>query len=148
MEKKWDRYQACKILGIPVRVYEHLHDENVLGSNNLYFRCIHIRKDHENDDRVWIHELAHAMLHFRKYEVAAVIGDQVKNAMAELEADTVAYIVAKTLGCEDRKDYLKYMTMFMSRIPADMQSVNILDERMPYLLKTADLILKSGGYYA
>ena len=142
----WNAKLACKNLGIPFRISDSLEGKGALGASNLAHRYIHIIPSHENDDRVWIHEIAHTMLHFQHYEAAAGIGDTELNARAELEADTVAYITAKVLGKEDRQDYLTYVKMFMGRIPLLEQSGNILDERMPELLNMVKLILNAGGY--
>jgi len=139
----WDRKRACKNLGIPFRITEL--DEGTKGSFNLAHRFIHIDTKSAEDDRVWIHEIAHTLLHFQNYEAAAVIGRTDLNAMAELEADTVAYITAKVIGKEDRQDYLKYVKMFMSRLPIHKQSGDVLQQRMPELVKLVKLILNAGG---
>lgn len=139
----WDKYRACKNLGIPYRIIDM--DDNVGGYSQLKDRFIHINKSWADKDRVWIHEIAHTLLHFQKFESAAG-GNSEKNAMAELEADTVAYITAKVLGKEDRQDYLKYVKMFMSRLPVYEQSGSVLDNRMPELLKLVKIILNAGGY--
>ena len=141
----WDRIRACKMLGIPYRIVDM--DKDTGGFSNLMDRYIKINKECANDDRVWVHELAHTILHYQYVEAAAG-RDQRLNAMAELEADTVAYIACKKLGCEDRKTYLNYMKVFMSRLPAHEQTPNVLDARMPKLLNIVNIILKSGGYYA
>lgn len=141
----WDKFRACKMLGIPYRIVD-LGDE-IGGFSELRFRFIKINKKDQDNDRVWVHELAHTLLHFQKVEAAA--GQNARlNAMAELEADTVAYIACKKLGCEDRKTYLNYMKVFMSRLPAHEQTPHVLDARMPKLLNIVNIILKSGGYYA
>lgn len=142
----WNQLQACKNLGIQYRVTE-LDGPTTLGASNLAGRFIHIKPGYEKDKRVWIHEIAHTLLHFGRFEVAAGIGDECENAKAELEADSVAYMTCKVLGIEDRQDYLSYVKMFMSRIPVLEQSGNILDKRMPELVNLVKLILNAGGYY-
>ncbi len=137
---KWDKFRACKMLGIPYRIVDMTKE--IGGFSELRQRFIKINKLQENEDRVWIHELAHTLLHFQHIEGAAG-RDQVLNAIAEIEADTVAYITCRILGCADRADYLNYMRVFFSRIPAHKQ----FKPRMPKLLETVYLILKSGGYY-
>lgn len=139
----WDRRKACKNLGIPVRLVSIA--DGVEGASNLQHRYIHIDPEHAEDDRVWIHEIAHTLLHFQRFETAAVIGSTEQNAVAELEADTVAYIAAKVIGKEDRQDYLKYIKMFMSRLPVHKQSGDVLKQRMPELIKMVKLILNAGG---
>lgn len=137
----WDKDKACKRLGIPYRIVEM--GKEVGGFSELNKRYIKINERDKDKTRVWVHELAHTLLHFKNIEAAA--GRDMKlNAIAELEADTVAYIVCKVLGCEDRAEYLSYVKCFTARIPANEQSVSILDERMPKLLNIVNIILKAG----
>ena len=139
----WNKYLACKNLGIPYRIIDM--DNHVGGYSQLKDRFIHINKSWADKDRVWIHEIAHTLLHFQNF-AASVGGNAELNAMAELEADTVAYIAAKVIGKEDREVYLKYVKMFMGRLPVLKQSGDVLDARMPELLKLVKIILNAGGY--
>jgi len=137
----WDKHKACKMLGIPYRIVGL--GEEVGGFSELNYRFIVINQKDADETRVWVHELAHTLLHFKNLKAAA--GHDTKlNAIAELEADTVAYIACKKIGCEDRQSYLDYVKMFMSRIPAEQQSANILDERMPLLLDIVRVIVNAG----
>lgn len=140
----WDRYRACKMLGIPYKIYDM--PKAIGGYSELVHRYIHISPKYENDDRVWAHEIAHTLLHFQKIESAAG-QDRTLNARAELEADTVAYIVTCALGLEN-KNYIRYIRRFMRNIPiCEIYGTVISKERLTKLKETAILILSSGGYY-
>lgn len=141
----WDKIQACKLLSIPYRVINM--DKYIGGYTAIGDRFIHINESMQDDDRVWIHELAHAVLHFKQFSTAAGLGDKTANAHAELEADTVAYVVTTTLGLEN-KDYIRYIRSFMHNIPIREIYGTILNEADWNKIKqTALLILQAGGYY-
>lgn len=140
----WDKKRACKMLNIPVRVVDM--NKQIGGLSELNKRFILINTNDENKDRVWVHEIAHTLLHFQN-TAAAAGRDQRLNAIAELEADTVAYIACKKIGCENREEYTNYVTAFMSRLPAESLTEQVLDERMPKLLNIVKIILKAGGYH-
>ena len=140
----WDKERACNMLSIPYRVKEM--PKAIGGYMNLYDRYIHINPDKADDDRVWAHEIAHAMLHFQHAE-AARGADPIANAYAEIEADTVAYIVTCTLGLEN-KSYIRYIRTFMRNVPVRVIYGIILDDaKWNKLKQTAELILRAGGYY-
>ena len=140
----WDKFQACKMLGIPYKIYDM--PDYIGGYTELKHRYIHINPKKADDDRVWAHEIAHALLHFQNFESARG-ADPRLNAYAELEADTVAYIVTRTLGLEN-KDYFRYIRKFMRNIPiCEIYGTIISKERLTKLKESAILILKSGGYY-
>lgn len=140
----WDKFRACKMLGIPYKVYDM--PKAIGGYSELRSRFIHINPNQADDDRVWAHEIAHTLLHFQHFETAAGVDSRL-NAYAELEADTVAYIVTCTLGLEN-KNYIRYIRRFMRNIPIREIYGNILSqERLTKLKETAILILQAGGYY-
>ena len=140
----WDKYQACKMLSIPYRVYDM--PKEIGGYSNLMDRYIHINPNQAEDDRVWAHEIAHTLLHFQQVDSAAG-QNRTLNALAEIEADTVAYIVTCTLGLEN-KDYVRYIRKFMRNVPVRLIYGIILDEaKWSKLEQTAHTILKAGGYY-
>lgn len=139
----WDRERACKMLSIPYKVYNM--SDRVGGYSNLKNRYIHISTKYKDNDRVWIHEIAHTLCHFQHMESAAGV-DINNNAYAEMEADTVAYIVCRVLGIENT-DYKDYMKVFMSRLPLAKQTASALDNKLNNIKKTAVLILNAGGYY-
>lgn len=134
----WDPKQACDYLNIPYRVYAM--DKNIGGYSELQHRYIHINQTKEKDLRVWAHEIAHTMIHFQDYQ-GAVSGDTEKNAVNEIEADTIAYIITTVLGLENTS-YMEYLKAFMSRLPLGALSLDIQK-----LKKNAMLILQAGGYY-
>ena len=140
----WDKFRACKMLAIPYRVYDM--PEAIGGYSHLMDRYIHINPKQANDDRVWAHEIAHTLLHFQSVESAAG-ADKTKNAHAELEADTVAYIVTCVLGLEN-KDYTRYIRKFIRNIPVrEIYGIIIDDAKWKKIEQTARLILQAGGYY-
>lgn len=140
----WDKFRACDMLGIPYKIYDM--PKEIGGYSELVHRFIHINPNQADDDRVWAHEIAHTLLHFQKLESAAG-ADKSLNAHAELEADTVAYIVTCALGLENRS-YIRYIRKFMRNIPICEIYGNIISkERLTKLKETAILILSSGGYY-
>ena len=139
----WDKEKACKMLGIPYKVYDM--DNKIGGYSNLKDRYIHINTKFKDDNRVWIHEIAHTLCHFTKYDSA--IGASISNnAYAEMEADTVAYVVCLVLGITT-PDYKAYMRAFMGRLPLAKQTAEALDNKLDSIKKTAVLILNAGGYY-
>lgn len=140
----WDKERACRMLSIPYRVYDM--PDFIGGYTHMVDRYIHINPKKADDDRVWAHEIAHAMLHFQQAESAAGV-DPTLNAYAELEADTVAYIVTTALGLEN-KDYIRYIRKFMRNVPiSKIYGVIMDDTKWLKLKQTATLILQAGGYY-
>ena len=140
----WDKYRACKMLSIPYRVQDM--PEFIGGYSHLADRYIHINPSKADDDRVWAHEIAHTMLHFQHIESSFAM-DKTLNAYAEIEADTVAYIVTRTLGLEN-KDYTRYIRKFMRNVPIRVIYDIILDDtKWNKIKQTAKLILQAGGYY-
>lgn len=140
----WDKYRACSNLGIPYKVYAM--PKEIGGYSELQNRYIHISPDKKDDDRVWAHEIAHTLCHFRNVKAAAG-RDITLNALAEMEADTIAFVVCSVLGCADKKEYNKYMEVFISRLPLAMQTTKVIDEKLEYIKKQAVIILAAGGYY-
>ena len=64
-----------------------------------------------------------------------------------MEADTIAFVVCSVLGCAKEQDYVKYMEVFISRLPLSMQTKKVIDEKLNYIKKEAVIILTAGGYY-
>ena len=60
---------------------------------------------------------------------------------------TIAFVVCSVLGCADKKEYNKYMEVFISRLPLAMQTTKVIDEKLEYIKKQAVIILAAGGYY-
>lgn len=140
----WDKFKACDMLNIPYKIYDM--PKAIGGYSELVHRFIHINPNQADDDRVWAHEIAHTLLHFQKLDSAAGM-DKRLNAYAELEADTVAYIVTCALGLEN-KNYARYIRKFMRNIPIrEIYGTLISKERLTKLKETAILILQAGGYY-
>ena len=140
----WDKYKACNNLGIPYKVYPM--PKEIGGYSELVHRFIHINPNQKDDDRVWAHEIAHTLCHFRNTRAAAG-KDSTLNALAEIEADTIAFVVCSVLGCAKEQDYVKYMEVFISRLPLSMQTKKVIDEKLNYIKKEAVIILTAGGYY-
>lgn len=140
----WDAKKACRMLCIPYRVREKEDNAELLvskGFSSLKTKNIVICKEHENDNRVWAHEIAHSLLHVGDFDLSGK-GESVK----EIEADTVAYLVLSELG-ETREDYSSYIKWCLTKVPHSVAvDLRISEERMEVLKKTAKLILRSGGY--
>lgn len=139
----WDKYKACDNLGIPYKVYDMT--KAIGGYTELKDRFIHINKSNESDDRVWAHEIAHALFHFKKLESAFGI-DKELNAIAEIEADTTAYIVTQVLG-QENAEYLGYIEHFLQSIPLSKLNETLINDRLNTIIEKASLILTAGGYY-
>lgn len=141
----WDKYRACKMLSIPYKVYPL--NEAVGGYANLVDRYIHISEDKKDDDRVFIHEISHILLHFQNVETAVGM-DKTKNAIAEIEADTTAFVVCSVLGIADQKDYRKYITLFVKSLPKELQNADVINNSLKKIKEAAIIILNAGGWYA
>ena len=140
----WDKYKACNNLGIPYKVYPM--PKEIGGYSELVHRFIHINPNQKDDDRVWAHEVGRAPGLLRESGGAA--GEECAlDARAGMEADTLAFVVCCLVGCANEQDYVKYIEVFISRLPLSMQTKKVIDEKLNYIKKEAVIILTAGGYY-
>lgn len=139
----WDKERCCQMLGIPVTL-GYLKSEGARGSTRIMTRNIVIDVDSKDDDRVWIHEIAHALLHFKKAEAVKEV-NPILYALDEIQADTVAYLVGRVLGVENT-EYKKYIGMYIAQLPVAMRG-DFINSQKNILIKIARQILTAGGYY-
>ena len=137
---------CAKNLGIPVRVQDT--PEGTGGYTNMTNRCIVINKDQKDDTRVWVHEIAHALLDYRSHEdaVRVTINKHIY-ARSEICADTTAFMVCTVLKCAKVDEYLKYMRHYISQLTIEQQNKKYLKELIPICKDAARRILITGGYY-
>lgn len=138
----WDQYKACENLALPYSIREL--PKNIGGFMNVQDRYVVIRADEVDNKRVWIHEMAHALLHYQNFEALGAV-NKIKNALNEIQADTVAYVVCRVLGLENN-DYINYCASFSNVLPLSCKG-HLLDNQVELIKNTAIQILNAGGYY-
>lgn len=140
----WDKVRACRLLCIQYQIKDNVGGDSTLGFTERKYKHIVIKSSEKNNDRVWAHEIAHALLHTGK-DLRNKEGAEFRG-MVELEADTVSFFVMSAIGKEDKNTYKNYVRSFMSLLPEDKLNSDYINQRMEKLKNTAKLILKAGGY--
>lgn len=137
---------CTKNLGIPVRV--SATPVGTGGYTNMLTRCIVINPDQAEDTRVWVHEIAHALLDYSDIKEAThlALNDHIR-AKAEICADTTAFIVCSILGCAKQDEYRRYMKHYIGELKTDQMTEEFINDLMPRCKDAAYRILIAGGYY-
>jgi Zn-dependent peptidase ImmA (M78 family) len=142
----FDPLRCAKNLGIPVRI--GATPEGTGGYTNMTNRCIVINKALKDDTRVWVHEIAHALMDYRDPKDAMhVAAHKHIYAKSEICADTTAFMVCVVLKCADKQTYLNYMENYIGQLTLKDFNRKFLKELIPTCVETARKILITGGYY-
>ena len=124
----WDIKRAMEKLGIKQIPFSHI-DGNVQGYSSKEGVALNPVASHPV--RTLVHECAHYLLHFGKESTPA--------NLAEVEAETVSYIVGACLGLDGSEESRGYIQHYL-------ESAELPEKSAKRILSAANKIIKGGKY--
>ncbi len=133
----WDPVLALASLGLERVDFEHF-DGNCQGYALPQARQVAVSPLAAQPLKTLCHEMAHCLLHGEAERI--VDGVELDRSLAEVEAESVAYLVGAALGFGDLEASRGYIQAWMG----DATAEQITDRHARRILATADRILKAG----
>jgi len=125
----WNLQSCLKELKIELKDFDS--SGNTGGTSAIQDNKISINRLHPNQINIAFHEIAHQVLHTK--------GKERPNEawIREVEAETTAYICAKSLGCDGLEESRGYIQHWL-------EEREITDQMAQNIFSTANTILKAG----
>jgi antirestriction protein ArdC len=133
----WNPGQALQTLGIE-QVPFRMTDGNCQGYAEPQARRVAINPLAAQPIKTLCHELAHCLLHTEQARI--IDGTELDRSLAEVEAESVAYLCCAVLGCGDLEASRGYIRGWLGS--ADAEAFESKHARR--VIATSDKILKAG----